>query len=118
MPPFLCFTQHFRTVAQAAAESVLTPRFYTTDFDEMEQLFSQDLNPNLDMTELEVLPPALTATLRVFVTNGGIVPCGIDDCMSDSLLLIYRWQLHFWQWSATGILSTWSSHIYVLEAQM
>ena len=39
---------------QASAESVLTPRFYTTDFDEMEQLFSQDLNPNLDMAELEV----------------------------------------------------------------
>ena len=39
---------------QAADESVLTPRFYTTDFDEMEQLFSQDLNPNLDMAELEV----------------------------------------------------------------
>jgi hypothetical protein len=39
---------------QAAAESVLTPRFYTTDFDEMELLFSQELNPNLDMSELEV----------------------------------------------------------------
>lgn len=42
---------------------MLTPRFYTTDFDEMEQLFSQELNPNLDMAELEVrpyshLPPA------------------------------------------------------------
>ncbi len=39
---------------QAADESVLTPRFYTTDFDEMEQLFSLKLNPNLPMEELEV----------------------------------------------------------------
>ena len=45
---------HFSLPQQAADESVLTPRFYTTDFDEMEQLFSQDLNPNLDMAELEV----------------------------------------------------------------
>lgn len=42
--------------AQAADESVLTPRFYTTDFDEMEQLFSLELNPNLNMDELEVSP--------------------------------------------------------------
>eukprot|EP00208_Stichococcus_sp_RCC1054_P002783 CAMPEP_0206138428 /NCGR_PEP_ID=MMETSP1473-20131121/3318_1 /ASSEMBLY_ACC=CAM_ASM_001109 /TAXON_ID=1461547 /ORGANISM="Stichococcus sp, Strain RCC1054" /LENGTH=410 /DNA_ID=CAMNT_0053531865 /DNA_START=169 /DNA_END=1401 /DNA_ORIENTATION=+ len=42
-------------VKEAADESVLTPRFYTTDFDEMEQLFSQDLNPNLDMAELEAM---------------------------------------------------------------
>ena len=33
---------------------MLTPRFYTTDFDEMEQLFSLELNPNLPMEELEV----------------------------------------------------------------
>jgi magnesium-protoporphyrin IX monomethyl ester (oxidative) cyclase len=42
-------------VKEASSESVLTPRFYTTDFDEMEQLFSQKLNPNLDMAELEAM---------------------------------------------------------------
>ncbi|PNW81190.1 hypothetical protein CHLRE_07g346050v5 [Chlamydomonas reinhardtii] len=36
----------------AAKETLLTPRFYTTDFDEMEQLFSKEINPNLDMEEL------------------------------------------------------------------
>mmetsp|Transcript_20335 Transcript_20335/g.24372 ORF Transcript_20335/g.24372 Transcript_20335/m.24372 type:complete len:426 (-) Transcript_20335:297-1574(-) len=35
----------------AANENVLTPRFYTTDFDEMEQLFSKEINPNLDESE-------------------------------------------------------------------
>lgn len=43
-------------LAQAADESVLTPRFYTTDFEEMEQMFSLELNPNLNMEELEVSP--------------------------------------------------------------
>eukprot|EP00878_Enallax_costatus_P000195 GHUV01000253.1.p1 GENE.GHUV01000253.1~~GHUV01000253.1.p1 ORF type:complete len:405 (+),score=118.22 GHUV01000253.1:224-1438(+) len=42
-------------VKVAAEESLLTPRFYTTDFDEMEQLFSQQINPNLDMEELEAM---------------------------------------------------------------
>jgi magnesium-protoporphyrin IX monomethyl ester (oxidative) cyclase len=35
-------------VKEAADENLLTPRFYTTDFDEMEQLFSSEINPNLD----------------------------------------------------------------------
>ena len=48
-------TRH-HMLAQAADESVLTPRFYTTDFEEMEQMFSLELNPNLNMEELEVSP--------------------------------------------------------------
>ncbi|GAQ80675.1 Putative magnesium-protoporphyrin IX monomethyl ester cyclase [Klebsormidium nitens] len=32
-------------------ESLLTPRFYTTDFDEMEQLFNKEINPNLNDEE-------------------------------------------------------------------
>jgi magnesium-protoporphyrin IX monomethyl ester (oxidative) cyclase len=42
-----------RGVKVAADETLLSPRFYTTDFDEMEELFSAELNPNLDMAELE-----------------------------------------------------------------
>eukprot|EP00879_Flechtneria_rotunda_P001065 GHRR01001204.1.p1 GENE.GHRR01001204.1~~GHRR01001204.1.p1 ORF type:complete len:405 (+),score=105.29 GHRR01001204.1:234-1448(+) len=42
-------------IKEASAESLLTPRFYTTDFDEMEQLFSQQINPHLDMEELEAM---------------------------------------------------------------
>jgi len=42
-------------VKEASDETLLTPRFYTTDFDEMEQLFSQQINPNLDMVELEAM---------------------------------------------------------------
>lgn len=42
-------------VKVAAEETLLTPRFYTTDFDEMEQLFSQKINPNLDMGELDAM---------------------------------------------------------------
>jgi magnesium-protoporphyrin IX monomethyl ester (oxidative) cyclase len=37
------------------SESILTPRFYTTDFDEMEELFSLEKNPNLPMEEFEAM---------------------------------------------------------------
>jgi len=46
-------------IKEAADENLLTPRFYTTDFDEMEVMVSQTLNPNLDMSEFE-------ATLKEF----------------------------------------------------
>ena len=39
-------------IKEASDENLLTPRFYTTDFDEMEQLFSKEINPNLDESEL------------------------------------------------------------------
>ncbi|XP_019165756.1 PREDICTED: magnesium-protoporphyrin IX monomethyl ester [oxidative] cyclase, chloroplastic [Ipomoea nil] len=36
-------------------ETLLTPRFYTTDFDEMEMLFNTEINKNLNNSEFEAL---------------------------------------------------------------
>lgn len=36
-------------------ESLLTPRFYTTDFDEMEQLFNAEINKQLNQAEFDAL---------------------------------------------------------------
>jgi len=36
-------------------ETLLAPRFYTTDFDEMETLFNTDINKNLNQSEFEAL---------------------------------------------------------------
>lgn len=36
-------------------ETLLAPRFYTTDFDEMEQLFNTEINKNLNQSEFEAL---------------------------------------------------------------
>jgi magnesium-protoporphyrin IX monomethyl ester (oxidative) cyclase len=58
-------------VKVAADESILTPRFYTTDFDEMERLFSLKLNPDLPMAELEACLAEFRADYnqRHFVRN-------------------------------------------------
>ncbi|KAK9664484.1 hypothetical protein RND81_14G045500 [Saponaria officinalis] len=37
------------------SETLLTPRFYTTDFEEMEQLFNTQINKNLNEAEFEAL---------------------------------------------------------------
>lgn len=39
----------------AIKETLLTPRFYTTDFDEMETLFNTEINKNLNQSEFEAL---------------------------------------------------------------
>ena len=36
-------------------ETLLAPRFYTTDFDEMEMLFNKEINKNLNQAEFEAL---------------------------------------------------------------
>ena len=36
-----------RGIKEAANESILTPRFYTTDFEEMEEMFSLERNPGI-----------------------------------------------------------------------
>lgn len=40
---------------QGIKETLLTPRFYTTDFDEMETLFNTEINKNLNQSEFEAL---------------------------------------------------------------
>ena len=39
----------FDSMQQASADTVLTPRFYTTDFDQMEEMFNLEKNPSLPM---------------------------------------------------------------------
>ena len=42
-------------VKEAADETLLTPRFYTTDFDEMEQLFNTEFNSKLNEEEMKAM---------------------------------------------------------------
>jgi magnesium-protoporphyrin IX monomethyl ester (oxidative) cyclase len=42
-------------VKEAAKETLLTPRFYTTDFDETDEIFNLEKNPNLPMEELTAM---------------------------------------------------------------
>ncbi|KAL4425300.1 hypothetical protein ABPG75_009316 [Micractinium tetrahymenae] len=44
-----------RGVKKAAKETILTPRFYTTDFDEVDEMFSLERNPDLPMEELTAM---------------------------------------------------------------
>jgi len=39
-------------VKEASSETILTPRFYTTDFEEMERICDPKRNPNLNMEEM------------------------------------------------------------------
>lgn len=44
-----------KAAKQAIKETLLAPRFYTTDFDEMETLFNTEINKNLNQSEFEAL---------------------------------------------------------------
>ncbi|KAK6127172.1 hypothetical protein DH2020_039083 [Rehmannia glutinosa] len=54
-PPSPASAQKKKSSKQEIKESLLTPRFYTTDFDEMEQLFNTEINKNLNMAEFDAL---------------------------------------------------------------
>ena len=45
------FKEMRQGVKEPASETLLTPRFYTTDFDEMEQMFNTEFNPVLNEDE-------------------------------------------------------------------
>lgn len=51
----LGFKEMRKGIKEAASETILSPRFYTTDFDEMEEMFSLEKNPNLPMAEFEAM---------------------------------------------------------------
>jgi magnesium-protoporphyrin IX monomethyl ester (oxidative) cyclase len=42
-------------IKEAANETILTPRFYTTDFDELEELFNLEKNPGMPAEALEAM---------------------------------------------------------------
>ncbi|KAK9786692.1 hypothetical protein WJX73_003154 [Symbiochloris irregularis] len=44
-----------RGIKEAASESILTPRFYTTNFEAMEDMFSLERNPDLPMEEFDAM---------------------------------------------------------------
>jgi len=49
------FKEMRKGIKEAADETLLTPRFYTTDFDEMERLFNTEINGNLNEKEFQCL---------------------------------------------------------------
>ncbi|KAK4392568.1 Magnesium-protoporphyrin IX monomethyl ester [oxidative] cyclase, chloroplastic [Sesamum angolense] len=54
-PPPASANKPKKSQKQEIKETLLTPRFYTTDFDEMEELFNTQINKNLNMDEFEAL---------------------------------------------------------------
>lgn len=60
------FNMMRRGIKEAANETALTPRFYTTDFDKMEQMFNLKNNPGAALLQSAFL----SLSLSVLVTQG------------------------------------------------
>ncbi|CAF2048092.1 unnamed protein product [Brassica rapa] len=54
-PPATATSKSKKGTKKEIQESLLTPRFYTTDFEEMEQLFNTEINKNLNEEEFIAL---------------------------------------------------------------
>lgn len=54
-PVVLAVRQMRDGIKEAASENVLSPRFYTTDFEEMERLFGGDWNSRLNKEEMDAI---------------------------------------------------------------
>lgn len=54
-PPSTTTKTSKKGAKSAIKETLLAPRFYTTDFDEMETLFNTEINKNLNQAEFEAL---------------------------------------------------------------
>lgn len=76
-------------VKEAADETLLSPRFYTTDFEAMEELFDVRKNPNIRMDELESACAefANDYNQRHFVRNASFKPAA--DKISGSTRRIF-----------------------------
>ena len=64
-----------RGIKEASAESVLTPRFYTTNFEAMEEMFSLEKNPGMRGSDSsQVILYSLARACRATAGRFGAAP--------------------------------------------